>query len=143
MNVAVFHSLVPLPSAGVSSASCPISGSLTRENTTAMSSTSVPSTAYGVVTSPPPAKRKNPPTSGPQIHPSPLNAWARLMRRSLPSGSPNTVTYGFDAVSRQVSPQPITNRASRKNSNDPIRPPGMNSRAPMPYSTSPVSTPVR
>ena len=145
VNVASFHSplLSVLSSFILGAGVSPISGSFTRAKTSATASTIHPMMAYGVLTSPPPAKRKNPPTSGPQIHPSPLNDCARFSLRSLPSGSPSTVTYGFAAVSRQVSPHPITKSENRKNSNEPILPPGMKSSAPTPYSTSPVSTPAR
>ena len=88
-------------------------------------------------------KMNKPPTNGPHIQPNPLNDCAKLMRRSADSFSPSTVTYGLAAVSRQVSPHPITNRENRKKGKDMICSPGINSKAPIPYNISPVITPVR
>jgi hypothetical protein len=79
--------------------------------------------AYGNATLPDPIcpsfeKSSRPVRTGAQIQPSPLNDWAKFKRLAAVSFGPSSVAYGLAAVSRNVNPHPITNKANRKKLKD-------------------------
>ena len=74
--------------------------------------------------------------------PSGLKACEKLRRRAAVAGDPICVMKGFDAVSRNESPEAITKSAARKNQYFPTIAAGQKSAAPVANKRSPVMRPV-
>ena len=77
------------------------------------------------------------PMVGATTVPMPLNACEMLIRNSEYFGGPQTVIYGFAAVSREPSPFPIMKMAAQKPPKDLCRMQGHAINAPMAYRQRP------
>src|ERR1700721_1217210 len=85
---------------------------------------------------------KTVPANTPVMEPRVLKACEKFSLRAAVAGAPIWVMKGFDAVSRNESPDAITKSAIKKNQYLPTLAAGQKSPAPVANKSSPVMSPV-